>query len=159
MTRLTSIFLNIVMMSQTVLAGPTPAPAIILPGALHGHYVFRVTAPTPGGVACTERWYFGSDGAFVVNSGEEVVTHHFHLEEREFANDISKQKTVHSWLITTEAVGNGKPDCFGRAHTYNHAARDEMILYRAADGGIVVSAPIGSSALRPFGVLEQAKTR
>lgn len=157
MMRFGAIFPVVLMvLAAPAFADPSPSPSDVLPGALHGDYDFHATDQKRGEKVCSERWRFGDDGTLTTLSGEEVVTERFRVELRESYDGFSKKNVTQSWLIATNPVSNGKPDCLGNTNIAYKAEQD-MVLYRAINGRVVACWPYNSFALRAFGVLDPVK--
>ncbi|HEY1629736.1 MAG TPA: hypothetical protein VGF56_00370 [Rhizomicrobium sp.] len=133
-------------LATPALADPPPHPSEVQAGTLHGDYYFYATGPK----VCAERWRFADDGTMTVFSGDEILTQHFRVEQRETYSTFTKTNISQSWLITTGPVSNGKPDCLGNA-AVTYKAQDAIVLYRAVDGGIVTCWPHVAFAPEPFG--------
>ncbi|HTT98739.1 MAG TPA: hypothetical protein VMF58_11870 [Rhizomicrobium sp.] len=155
MARFSAILLIIIAaLAARAAADTQPDAWLVQAGTLRGDYYFYATDQKRGEKVCSERWRFADDGIMTVFSGQEVVTQRFRLEQRETYNSFLKKKVTQSWLITTDPMSNGKPDCLGR--TNNALTEHAMIVFRAADGGIVTCRPFNSFAIRPFGHFYEA---
>jgi len=131
------------------LADP-PRLSEVQAGALHGDYYFYPLGQKPGTKLCAERWRFADDGTMTVFSGDEVLTQHFRVEQRDTYSTFAKKDVSQSWLITSGPRSNGKPDCLGNSNIA-YKAQEAIVLYRAVDGGIVTCRPDIAFAPTPFG--------
>jgi hypothetical protein len=151
MTRFGAIFpIVLMMLTGAAFADPQPAESSVQAGTLHGDYYFYTFGKKDGRPVCAERWRFGDDGMETVFSGDEVVTQHFRIEQRETYNTLSKKNISQSWLIITGTNSNGKADCLGQANNTYKPERG-MILYKASDGGIATAVPFNTFSIKPFG--------
>jgi hypothetical protein len=108
----------------------------IEPGVLRGDFYFYTYAQKNGKPVCSERWRFGDDGILTIFNGQEVLTEHFRVEEREAPFENSTKTWKSSRLLASDAVSNGLPDCLG--HTNSGFTALEDVIYRAEDGSIVL---------------------
>lgn len=108
-------------------AGSTAAP--VEPITLSGEYYFYAMPEADEGSICGERHWFNADGTEIVASGEEIVVKHFRVERSD------RWATLYESVLST----NGKPDCLGNKYANYPATEQRYGLYRAMNGGIVLT--------------------
>lgn len=101
------------------------------PIALQGEYYFYAILEADDGPVCAERRWFKDDGTEIEASGEEIVVKRFRVETANFG------ATLYENIVST----NGKPDCLADRNPTYATSEQHYGLYRAQDGGIVLTRP------------------